>query len=280
MCYGRGTLRVQIAKLELALLAVCLVTGGTRAVSAQPGAAAPSGAAPTAGVPSTQPAPPPAPAKAAPAAGPSAAAGGVSAPAAVAESSPSAGKSVRFAPHRGGIAIPFIGVQTLQGDSGENMEPGLRLGILGGGYLTPRISLGVEVALDWMNPGAPLDRGDYVHFMGSASVSPLYHLPLAQGAAEFVFGPKLGIWYTYQYMRAPAVFGTTFPSVTGTGYGPVLGLNAGFFLPVSAKTATGFVISYEFRDISESCATTNDFKVCSDRGDGFHVLSFHAALMF
>src|SRR5215831_4852908 len=93
-------------------------------------------------------------------------------------------------PHSGLLALPYIGVNSFSGSGTSSLDPGLRFGSFLGGFVTPTFSVDGEATMDIMNPNTPgIESSEWMaHF----TFSPLFH---ARGpSAEFVIGPKLGLW--------------------------------------------------------------------------------------
>lgn len=173
--------------------------------------------------------------------------------------------------HQGGLAMPFIGMHSVRGDAGQGYDAGLRVGLLAGGYAFGKFSFNGEIVLDWANPSQP--GADVTSFTGDAAFSPLYHHSL--GKIELIVGPKLGYFYSYAHTEVP-ILGAT----NTTGRGLTLGLNAGALVAATPSVAFGLLLSYQFRDPSEVCATARNIKTCQGEVDASHILGFNAAILF
>jgi len=165
----------------------------------------------------------------------------------------------------------FVGMHSIQGDGGEAYGAGLRAGLLAGGYGFGRYSFNGEMVIDWANPDPPTGT-EVTQFMGDLAFSPLYHAPA--GPIELVVGPKFGLWYMYGHTSTPL------GSVTATSNGWTLGLNAGLLYPATPGMAAGLLLSYQLRDPTEVCVSSNNAKLCQGSGDAGHVIAFNAAMMF
>ena len=143
-----------------------------------------------------------------------------------------------------------MGIHSYLGETGTNVGPGLRIGSLLGGHLSPLFSLNAEITFDFLNvkilpAGYTVKEVDFV-----LAFSPLLHLPISMTMdVDFVIGPKLGI------RGLAATSDTAVSSATFSGSGGVLGLNAGIFAAVSPNLAAGALLSVDVRSVSttKSC---------------------------
>jgi hypothetical protein len=177
------------------------------------------------------------------------------------------------------LALPFLGINSFQGDSdtAKNLGTGLRIGVLLGGHINETISANGELTIDALNvknvpSGTTTDAADVVF-----AFSPLAHLPF--GNTEIVLGPKLGI-------RGEAGSSKTAGAETkGRTTGYVLGLNAGIFGAVSNSVSLGGIFSAEIRSAHEFCLTLpGQSEMCSkasaDTGDAHKVIGLTGAALF
>src|SRR5262245_50240754 len=59
-------------------------------------------------------------------------------------------------PERSGfLALPYIGINSFFGPGTDGLDPGLRLGAILGGSVSPFFSANGEITIDIMNPNAP-----------------------------------------------------------------------------------------------------------------------------
>jgi hypothetical protein len=175
----------------------------------------------------------------------------------------------------GFLPILYLGVNSFQGKTGDNMGPGFRLGTILGGRITDQISLNGEMTIDFLNLNN--DGGaDITVVEVDLAFSPLFHQPVGS-SAEFVIGPKLGFM---ALSESASSGGQDLGSGTGSGY--VLGLNAGLFAAVSPSTSIGGLLSFESRSFSKLCSTEPGFaEQCQTSGlDSDKVLGITGAVMF
>jgi len=165
--------------------------------------------------------------------------------------------------------IPAIGINSFQGNSGNDIGVGLRVGLLAGSRLAERFSLNLGVAFDNVNVKAS-GASDIAFDLG---VSPLIHFP--QEKFEILVGPILGSFV--EHLTAGS---GTFGLDTWT-YGWTLGANAGVMIPVGAKVSVGGLLNFMLRNPLKSCVTTNGTDNCvSDGLNSAKVLAVTAAAMF
>jgi len=145
--------------------------------------------------------------------------------------------------NRGFLALPFVGIHSYAQEEASAYSPGVRFGSVLGGRVTQRLSLNGEVIVDISNVrGASADFSERAyHFV----FSPL--LDVAAGPVQLVFGPKLGIFVLSTAQRGGKVI------VTSDVIGFSAGLNGGLFLPVSAHTSIGVLLSFDFAGANQSC---------------------------
>jgi hypothetical protein len=141
--------------------------------------------------------------------------------------------------------MPFVGIHSYQHAEAFNTDPGLRLGSFVGGRLNDVFSLNGEVRFDVTNPG-DLPAGTNVNeYAYSATFSPLIQVP--SGGPEFVLGPKVGaVFISQEFSNGTARAHTS-------AVGVVFGANAGVFVPVSASTSLGVLLSFELAKPVFSC---------------------------
>ena len=178
----------------------------------------------------------------------------------------------------GFLPIIYLGVNSFQGKSGDNVGPGFRLGTILGGRITPQFSLNGELTIDVVNPKNT--GGADVTVVGvDIAFSPLFHVPLTPtGTAELVAGPKLGFM---GYSSQASAGGMDLGSESDSGY--VYGLNLGVFGNVTPSTAIGGLISFEGRSYSKVCGTpAGGSESCSTSNlpDADKVLGINGAVMF
>jgi hypothetical protein len=145
--------------------------------------------------------------------------------------------------HHGLLAMAYIGINGFAGETGQGIDPGLRLGGLLGFYASPMFSLNGELSIDFMN----LDSNLFPNTTGvraSLSIAPLFHFPAGTGNIELVVGPKLGVW--------DEELSDTNSSATQSFSGYLLGLNAGAFTHVG-RSSLGGLFSFESATPNKAC---------------------------
>ncbi len=173
------------------------------------------------------------------------------------------------------LALPYIGLESHQGNSGSDLGTGFVIGGLLGGRVNPMFSINGELRLDVLNPKNVPSGADITVIEVDLAFSPLFHVPFPNG--EFVIGPKLGIFAG----AASASYGGQDAGSTSTS-GLMGGVNSGVFFDISPKVALGGMLSFTVRDPGESCATPPGGSESCVSGDypSEKVLSFHAGAMF
>jgi len=154
----------------------------------------------------------------------------------------------------GGQIIPSIGINSFQGDTGQGMGVGLRVGLLGGLRLIENLSLNVGAAFDKVNMSAP----DTSRFIVDIGFNPLIHFPREK--FEIVAGPVVGA-----FLDKVGSGSGSFSSDTWA-YGWTAGVNAGVFFPVGAKARLGGLVNFYLRNLIKTCTTTNGMDVCFKDG--------------
>ena len=176
----------------------------------------------------------------------------------------------------GFLAIPYIGLESHQGDSGEGLNTGFILGAILGGRINPQLSLNGEIRFDVLNPkGSPPAGTDETALEFDLAFSPLFHAPI--GAGEFVIGPKLGAFAAADTLTYG---GTEVQTISASGY--VVGFNTGVFFDVSPTVALGGMISFSIRDATKVCIKYGGVEQCDSTTNynSEKVLGFHAGAMF
>jgi hypothetical protein len=175
--------------------------------------------------------------------------------------------------HHGLLLMGFLGFHAFQGDTGEGLSPGLRLGGLLGFYASPVFSLNGELTLDFLNIDSSSPYNGATGVRALLALSPLYHVPA--GNVELVIGPKFGGW------------GTTLSddnsgaSISARGY--VLGLNAGVFARAGNinlgglfSFEAGFPTSICFDDgLGDACHSATGSEKDADK-----IVAFNGAILF
>jgi hypothetical protein len=173
----------------------------------------------------------------------------------------------------GKIVMPFLGINSFQGDRATNLGLGLRVGTLLGSRVSEHWSLNAELAFDVVNADAPPGETDHGYMLDLA-FAPLVHL--AQQKVELVLGPILGPWFFLDRVSGSGI------SANAWSAGWVLGANAGVLFPVSDKARVGGLISFASRNPVALCTSgTGVTEQCTTSGlHAANVLAFTAAALF
>lgn len=143
--------------------------------------------------------------------------------------------SAEAADYRSGILfMPFVGVHL---PSGGAFDLGFRAGCLGGYHVLPVLSVGGELAVDFMNVNNVPDQAFAKAYVADLVLTPLYHVPLALG--ELVVGPHIGA-----FRSSMAFLGGSAHKETARGL--AYGLNAGVF-SAAGDMALGALLGYTRR---------------------------------
>jgi len=171
--------------------------------------------------------------------------------------------------HEGFQVVPMIGINSFQGDSGQNTGPGLRLGLLAGSRLTELLSLNIGFAFDFVNADVPagVSASQYAFDVG---FNPLFHFPLEK--LEIVAGPLAGVFVDYASLGIGGG-----PSMEVWTYGWTIGANAGVMFPVGAKVRLGGLANFYLRNPIKSCLVGGD--MCVDGADSIKTLALSFAAM-
>jgi hypothetical protein len=175
----------------------------------------------------------------------------------------------------GFLAMPYIGVHSRPGETGQGYGPGATFGALIGGRLSPSFSLNGEMRFDVINfrnepAGETWDATE-----GDLALSPLFHVQFPTG--ELVFGPKLGFFFYEETDKAGSneIF-------RRTANGLSAGFNAGVFFAVNRVMSLGGMLSFTLRDPGQVCdklpAQTEN--CVTDDYAARKVFGFHAAMLF
>jgi hypothetical protein len=146
---------------------------------------------------------------------------------------------------RGLLAIPFLGIHSIQGLAADDFGVGARVGTLLGVHVDPLVSLNVEAAVDFLNVESKGSTASQTGHDLTIAFSPLFHV--AGNAAELVVGPKLGYWsenFTVTDMRV---------TTRASAWGWAVGGNIGGFANINEHAAIGLLLSYQFIDENQAC---------------------------
>ena len=128
--------------------------------------------------------------------------------------------------------VPYLGVHSPVGKSGDDLDMGLHTGVLVGGRINSGVSLNGELSFDWFNPTHIPAGIDVTEMMFTLAFSPLVHAPL--GIGEFVIGPSLGVFELQADLtRDSSVTGVS-SHFSGTAHGWLVGGNAGLLSPIQS----------------------------------------------
>ena len=147
----------------------------------------------------------------------------------------------------GFLAMVFLGVNSLQGSTGNGEDVGFRIGTIMGGRVNESFSINGELTLDVLNPKGVPAGVDVTEVEADLALSPLFHVQLNN--VELVVGPKLG------FMGYSEQTNDTGLSTSASGSGYVYGLNAGVFASISRSTSIGGLISLAARKFTNVCQT-------------------------
>jgi hypothetical protein len=177
--------------------------------------------------------------------------------------------------HSGFLALPYLGIETHRGSTGNNDGVGFVLGVLLGGRLNEHISLNGEFTIDVLNPKNVPSGEDVTAVEVDIAFSPLFHLPLGNG--ELVVGPKLGIMAGAETDTS----GGAQASARIDGY--TAGLNLGAFFPINPSVSLGGLLNLELRKPGEECSTfPGESEVC-DSTSSFpsqKIIAFNLGFLF
>ena len=168
------------------------------------------------------------------------------------------------------LALPYIGTHSYQSGSTRAYFPGFRIGGLIGARVTEQVSLNWELTFDVSNietsPPAPpvtTSSSDSSEFAFDFAFSPMVHLPA--GPAEFVLGPKLGVFWVHTDVHT----NSSFTGVSRQGTGVLGGLTVGTFMSVSGPVSLGVLLSGELRKIEHACTVNaGEIALCDLARDG------------
>jgi hypothetical protein len=175
--------------------------------------------------------------------------------------------------------MPYIGVNSYQGERAEGLGPGLRLGVLLGGRIAPTLSLNGEFLIDVVNiKEAAGQSAASVEF----AFSPLLHVPSHN--IEFVVGPKIGAYALAVSLGENNAYYPGYDA-TLTYSGVVIGLNAGLFAELNPSMAIGGLFSFSIRKPTQVCLKIDTAgEECGDvlnvDEETDKVLGFNGALLF
>jgi hypothetical protein len=146
--------------------------------------------------------------------------------------------------HHGLLGMAYIGINGFAGDTGQGIDPGLRLGGLLGVYVSPMFSLNGELSIDFLNLDSTIYPSNLTGVRASLSIAPLFHLAAGTGNMELVIGPKLGVW--------DEEFSDDNSDATASISGYLIGLNAGAFARVG-RSSLGGLFSFESATPTKQC---------------------------
>jgi hypothetical protein len=176
------------------------------------------------------------------------------------------------------MLLPYVGVQSLLGDTGSDFGPGLRFGMMLGAHLTPYISLNGQLLFDSYHQKTGVTVGTEVKNIAvEMTFSPLFHF--ARSHWSTFLGPKLGVWNG----DFDVTVKSTQDQVKETYDGLVLGLNAGLFWKASSIVSIGVLGSIDLRVVRQVCISpTSNGESCrsSNLPDAHKVTGLSAAALF
>jgi hypothetical protein len=196
---------------------------------------------------------------------------------------------------RGFLILPFLGVNSFQGQSGDGLTvgarfggmAGLRFGDINGGHGSSYFfSTNGEFTGDWGNAKNVPSGDSFLRIDGIFAASPLLHIVLPSNI-EVILGPKFGYWFAAASYKSttPSTFGAQTATISHTDLGYVLGVNLGGFYGVGESMAVGALLNFDFRLVT-SCtndttgvSSTYTTGLCSP-GPSMKVLGISAAAIF
>jgi len=140
-------------------------------------------------------------------------------------------------------ALPFLGIHSYQHQEASGYAPGLRLGTLLGGRISDFVSLNGELTLDVSNPRA--DEAAFQEWAFRVAFSPMIELPA--GPVALIFGAKLGVFL----LRTEQINVDLIVSSELMGFSA--GFDGGVFVPVSAHTSIGVLLSFDWAGANQGC---------------------------
>ena len=165
--------------------------------------------------------------------------------------------------------VPYVGVNSFQGDTGQGSGVGLRVGLLAGSRMAERWSLNLGLAFDKINAKA----SGVSAFAFDLGIAPLIHFP--QEKFEILVGPVLGSFVDHLDAGSGAF------EMSGWTYGWTIGANAGAMVPVGSKVSVGGLINFMLRNPIKACTTFMGSDNClTDNLPSEKVLALTAAAMF
>jgi hypothetical protein len=195
---------------------------------------------------------------------------------------------------RGFLILPFLGVNSFQGESGDGLTvgarfggmAGLRFGDINGGHGSSYFfSTNGEFTGDWANVKNVSPGDSRLIIQGVFAASPLLHVSLPSNI-ELVLGPKLGYWFSAESdtVTTPGLYGSQKTTGSHTDVGFVVGANLGAFYGVGDSMAVGGLVNFDLRLVSSCTNSSNDASVsysgiCSP-GPSLKVLGISAAAIF
>jgi hypothetical protein len=172
----------------------------------------------------------------------------------------------------GFMFVPAIGIQSLQGSTGQGAGVGLRAEMLLGARMGENWSLNVGLAFDRLNLDVPsgVSASDYVFDLG---FHPLIHFP--QEKFEILAGPIVGSFFN------KASIGSGAFAIDSWAYGWTIGANLGAMVPVGAKVHLGGLFNFVLRNPLKACVTMGGTDTCgTDNLSSEKVIALAAAAMF
>jgi hypothetical protein len=178
-----------------------------------------------------------------------------------------------MAPYKPFLAMPFIGIHSIQNDN-SGTGPGLRVGGLIGARLNEQVSFNAEALFDLWNFSNVPDGASVSAYVIQVSAAPLYHLQVAP-TAEIVVGPKLGFFYDSESVSASSAYYNVDVSVGGEGF--LVGANLGAFFRLSDALSLGGLVNFDY--LKEEWCSSNQGD-CTAGDDGIKVISLAGAAQF
>jgi len=161
------------------------------------------------------------------------------------------------------MVVPYIGTHTYQSEANGAYFPGFRIGSMVGARVTDALSLNWELTFDISNIDTAPATPSSSEFAFDFAFSPMFHIPA--GVAEFLVGPKLGVFWVHTDVRN----NSSYIDESHQGTGILGGITAGTFMNVSSTVALGFLLSGELRKIEHACTVNaGEIALCDLARDG------------
>jgi hypothetical protein len=173
------------------------------------------------------------------------------------------------------VAMPFLGVESIQNSAATGEGPGLRIGGIVGARLNDLVSINGEAAFDLSNLNNVPAGDSASEYTFQLSFAPLIHLVPPAAPIEIALGPKLGFFHVGESVSQNGAEQDA--SLTGW----LAGLNVAVFGRLSDTLSLGGLFSFDYEKATTCSISPDTFGNCStDGADGIKVIAFSAAALF